>query len=418
MDRSLENAMVELVRYHRFYSNILLRIKKKLNPKIPTMRINISDGFTLEYNPRFFNDRTLEGKIDLLKHEIMHLGFSHFKRAEGLGVISKDKPKSFEDVFNRMKKASLWNIAADIAINQMLPNLPKKFKLYDDKGEVIVNENSADGLFSPCTVEELEKQIPNVKRNMPMEYYYHLMCKEGGTENSTLLDDHEGFMSEEGEEASEEMKKEMVKHLFNEAAKDFGDPGNMPGEIAQILENINNKTRDWRDDINAFVSRSTCTDVISTRRRRNRRYGWKYPGYRYEPKLVLPVVLDTSISVDDESQGQFMAEIGTIAELGVKVVLIHCDTQVNRVEEYSSDNIPKIYGRGGTCFAPAFNYVNSEEFSEKYGEPNGLIYFTDGDNFDDVQEPDFPVLWALLKGCKSKYSWGEKTVIEVNKKVA
>lgn len=420
MQNALEKAMVQLVREYRFYAKVLLRMKKVATTELPTLAVSVENGITLLYNPYFFQHYSIEAQVDFLRHEINHLGLHHFERAELLGILKKDRrgtKATPEDILKRMTEATTWNVAADIAINQALPNLPKKLTMFDKEGNPILNDKGNVTEFEGCHVEQLDDYIPNVKRNMPWEYYYFLMKKHGTPKGVSLLDDHGGFGSQ-GDPLNDEITKELIKKIFNEAAQECGgrEAGNIPGEMKEILERMNNKPKDWRDDLNSFVARNFNVKIETTKRKKNRRYGWQYPGVRYEPKLVLPVAIDISGSVSNEELQQFMAEIDAIHQLGIKVIIIQCDVDIRHVEEYDPNAKIKIHGRGGTKFKPVFNLLNSNEFTDEYGEVDGLIYLTDGENWgEDIEEPEYPVLWALLPNHKVKYDWGETTVVEVKK---
>jgi predicted metal-dependent peptidase len=429
MKNLLEDAICNLLRTNRFYAKVLLRLKRSYTTDIPTMGVNVQNGTSLLINPHFFKDRTMEEKVDLLKHEIFHLAFRHKAREEVVepGLREELKGKvSLKDVIHRMTEASEWNKAEDIAINQMLPNIPKQFHLYDDKGNVIKDEKT--GLpqeYSPITLDSIKKVVPNVKGNMPMEYYYGILKQnkdkfqnDGGKVKLILLDDHEGNNKSDGEVSlGDELSQEMIKKLFKEAVEECGGPqsNDIPSEFRELVKSMLTKTKDWRSDLNHFVAMCAQIEIESTRRRKNRRYAWQYPGNRTNPKLRLVLGIDTSGSIFGEAFTQFMSEIQAISELGVDIITVQCDTKIQSIESYRQDTKLEMKGRGGTCFAPLFDLVGSNDFISEYGEVDGLIFLTDGENFDEVQEPNYPVLWALLDGHKTKYDWGAKTNVTINK---
>ncbi len=68
-----------------------------------------------------------------------------------------------------------------------------------------------------------------------------------------------------------------------------------------------------------------------------------------------------------------------------------CDMQVQSTAEYVTGEMIDftVPGRGGTAFAPAFEW-----FNENSPDISGLIYFTDLECDDFGPEPAYPVLWA------------------------
>jgi predicted metal-dependent peptidase len=102
--------------------------------------------------------------------------------------------------------------------------------------------------------------------------------------------------------------------------------------------------------------------------------------------------------MDSEALQQAIAELNAIAS-DVEpdaVHVIECDTDVHAANEFGPDQYPiravTMHGRGGTRFAPLFEYVAEHEL-----RPDCLIYFTDLECSDFGPEPDYPVLWAATE---------------------
>lgn len=235
-------------------------------------------------------------------------------------------------------------------------------------------------------------------------------CPDCHGQGGMVLDDHGIWF--EGEQNPDAVT-EKVKEVVNKAAEDCQDrkAGSIPGEILEAIDKLNHVPKDWRQDVQRFVARSAEILVESTRKKRNRRYGTLYPGIKTFPKLHIVTVFDSSASVQGEELNQFWAEMARLHKMEIKLTVIECDSKVQAVYEFDPKRKPEIYGRGGTAFIPAF------EEAKKH-DPDGLIYFTDGENWegDELKKPKFPVLWAILKGYKSHYDWGAKTTIEVRKR--
>jgi predicted metal-dependent peptidase len=418
----LEKAIVEMVRSHRFYSKVILKLKRVQTTEIPTMAVDIKNGATLYINPYFFNAYSPQEQVAFLIHEIMHLAFDHGARILELEPEHFKIPKTFEEILDRMTKPSNWNIATDTAINQLIQNLPAKLRLFDKKGDPVLEKDGSVAEFEACTLDTMRKKIPHLKALQSAEYYYHELQKyqkenpeEGqGEFKVIILDNHDALNSKEGGELPEELQKEIIKNIFNEAARESA-ASEIPKEMQDFIHVLNSSKKNWVQDLSIFVSTCAAVEIESTKRRKNRRYGWQYPGVRYEPKLTLAVAIDESGSVRDEEYVQFMAEIAAIYELGVNIVVIHCDTQINLVQKYEGTPLNRT-SSGGTCFKPVFDLLESSEFTNEYGEVDGLIYLTDGENWDtdSIYEPDYEVLWALMPGCQPKYSWGSRTEVVIN----
>lgn len=446
MSEKLELAIVELIKKERFFAEMLLRMKRIPDYDMQTIGVIITpDGVQLRYNPAFIKDPIVAISQDLdrngigtaasiLKHECEHIMWDHTDRRK---VSEPDlfKEETYTNILDSIKATdtvSLLNMAEDLAINEHIPTMPKKFHLYDKEGQAVKKEDGSVFEADLCSVELLQKWFPDTKveRNQTTEYYYQILKQikqkknkdpnqNGKGQVMVTIDQHgKGDPDSENGQMDPEVAKQLAKQLVNEAfeATPGSERGKLPGHIVQLIKELNSKTHDWRKDLRQF--KESCMAVIQeeTRRRRNRRYGLLYPGRRSKPKMHLVTVIDSSGSVNDDAIVQIMSEIGAINKLGVDVTVVECDSMIRNVYSFDPKKKIDIKGRGGTAFSPAFDLVSSIEFKKEYGKPDGLIYLTDGENYDvkSLSKPKYRVLWALLPGCKVAYEWGGKTWIEVN----
>jgi predicted metal-dependent peptidase len=443
----LEETMMELVFSEPFYANLMLNMKRMFTTDIPTLGVMppgtemSGDQIALIVNPYFFCSLTLKERVEVLKHECHHVIMNHFVRFRDLEpqIYDEKNPKSISSKIEDAMNASTLNKAADYAINEYLPNLPKNFKIFDKEGNPIVhdkemqdpkdptkkiaNPNAGKAIQTGCLlVDELKKQIKGVKNRQNTEYYYEILCQENeknpqsGQGQGMLLDDHS--MWHQGN-ASEEEITAKVKEVVNKAVEqtDQRAIGNLPADVQAAIEALNHVPKDWRQDLQRFVARQIEILVESTRKRRNRRYGILYPGLQKLPVMHLAVAIDTSGSVNDEELAQFIAEIDRIHKLNVKVTVIECDAEVQAVYDFDPRKKIQVKGRGGTRFAPVFEHIKNNKM-----DVDGLIYLTDGgcwESSSDIEKPRYPVMWAVLKSYAKNFnwSWGSKTEIEVTKKV-
>ncbi|MDD6785315.1 MAG: VWA-like domain-containing protein [Eggerthellales bacterium] len=114
--------------------------------------------------------------------------------------------------------------------------------------------------------------------------------------------------------------------------------------------------------------------------------------YRDEKRIrEFVIVIDTSGSVQGEIVRKFIDTTFDILKSTeafferIHVRIIQCDAQVQSDDVITSlDELKewgrtmKIYGGGGTDFAPAFQYVDSLIEQGEFENLGGLIYFTDG----------------------------------------
>lgn len=440
---NLEAAIMSMIFEGRFFSTIVLNMRREFTNRIPTLGVNVTDEINLFINPYFFNSLNLEERVAILHHECYHVINNHFARMRDLEpqIFEGKKERTLKDAIQNQVHASLLNSAADYAINEYIPKLPKKLKMFEPDGKLMVEpETKEDGsknpragkpsIGRPLLVNDLKKKLPEVKNKETLEYYYEWLKTDEGKkalENLKIvlqdgkgnedgrgmtLDDHS--LWHEGD-ATQDQITEKVKQVVNNAAEAAGEReiGSLPVEVKQAIEALNHVPRDWRQDVQRFVARTAEILIDSSRKKRNRRYGIIYPGFITYPKLHLAVGIDSSGSVRDEELTQFFAELGRLHKMEIILTIIECDTQVNGVYKFDAKKPFLIHGRGGTSFKPVF------EECEKL-DVDGLIYFTDMECYDEgIKKPKYSVLWAIVgsKERKPIYNWGSSTYIEVKKKV-
>lgn len=426
----VKRGLCDLATWFPFYAYILSRITMRIDMSIPTIGVN--KALELVYNPQFFelNNFSNVEVVDIMRHEVMHLIHLHVTER---GPIQDDATKKkgkktigehIKDMFNRQSEHQAWNIACDTSINQLLRNIPKKFKIIDDKGEIHEGEG--------CTIAGLSKQLATegigpVEPHGASEYYYDLIKqfkeKTGQGPDGVSFDIHFEEGEGDGSEAEGELAKEKLKALINQAVREAGglQAGSVPGELVELIKAMNYKPRDWRGDLRKFVAKNTFSIIEPIRNRRNRRMPLPASGLRYEAIPHIAVVVDSSGSVPSEYLSQFLVEINAMSRMGIDITYIECDADIQTVEKWDKPRTElSMKGRGGTRFLPAFERVVNKDFVSKYGNIDGLIYLSDMENFegDELKQPKFPVLWARLEdyGSAPSYDWGMHTSVSIKKK--
>jgi len=414
-------------KYHKYFGTKIINnkhldcsIKKITEVKYVNKKSDLYD-IAVEDNHNFFANNTLV-------HNCYHVINNHFARFKDIEPTMFTDKRELKQVVEDMLKAGTLNQAADAAINEYLPNLLKNFNLFDKDGNKVVGEDGKIIEANPVTVEAIKKLIPETQHKQHMEYYYELLNRErqkqqnqagnGGGKgkngknkgNGTLLDDH-GLWAQGSDDV--EYVTEKVKQVVNRALEESGgrEAGNIPGDVLSLIDRLNYKPKDWRSDLQRFVSRTSEILIETSRKIRNRRYGIIYPGNKTFPKLVLAVIVDTSGSVCDEALAQCFAEIDRISKNNTKVIVIECDAEVQAVYDFDPKKKIEIHGRGGTMFGPGIK--KAEEL-----DCDGILFVTDGCNFegDSLKKPKLPILWVLYENCKVSYPWGARTEIKINKK--
>lgn len=402
---------------------------------VPTLGVAVTmDGINLYINDYFVEDQTVAGLAECLKHECEHPMRGHFEREKTLEPDlhkKTEKPDSFLDRYKKCNTGALLNMAEDYAINQYLgKDFPKKIRQFDIDGNALKDKDGNDMWFSLCNFEDLNQQFGNKLRpKEAMEYYYRLLKKQqekndpdgnGGWPvdkdgNLIITLDEHGIFDESMDKLDPQFAKAIVQKVMNDAkdALTSQQAGNMPSHLKLLLDKLNRASVSWEDELRMFRARCSSTLVEETRRRRNRRYGLLYPGRRPKDITHIVVAIDSSGSTGNGWK-QFFSELVSMAATGVKITFVECDAAIQKVCPYDESFVPEVRGGGGTLFKPVFDLLETEEFIQEYGIVNGLVYFTDGENWENhIDPPAYEVLWALMPGCRSRYQWGQKIWIEV-----
>ncbi|OOC44917.1 VWA-like domain-containing protein [Thermosipho sp. 1074] len=344
----INRAFENIVKKSPFYAYLLLGIsfQKDENVKNISIKFTKNGEIVFLYNPSV-NKKPIWFVEAIILHELMHIINQHFRI----------KPRN-----KREKK--IWDLAMDAAINQYIPELDARgvpLNVLIEEGHGVDNEV----IFAAPPAFLIDKTA---------EEYFEWMMKEfekkGDFDIEALpdsIDDHD-FQSEIPVEMIIEITKDKVGKAFNMFGKKL-DSG-LKQNIDVILQK---STLNWETILRRFSNASIKGDKYMTPLRPNRRYD-DQPGWRYEYKSKLAVILDTSASIIEEEMNQFLTEIEKIAKQGSQLILIQVDKSVTMVTEYKSGNWKdlEIYGGGETNLQPAVDLAQSKVGVE------GIIIFTDG----------------------------------------
>lgn len=404
MASKLEQATIQLLVRQPFYGNLILAMKKQYSTRHGIAAVSITDTVNLYINPELFDQLPLDQAVGVLIHECKHITHDHISRGKKLS--------------RKMNKA--LNVAADRSINEMLADnqyngqtfstIPDSFALNvsrvsEETMKSLKGAKIVDGILTgtPVTVANFQKQFPDkkIENNQTMEYYYRFLkdnaekSENGDGDFDGDMDSMDDHSSWEESEDNDEVREQVLKNAVKKAAERTA-PGNMPGEVKELIEKWSTSQVNWKKELKRFVSHCIRTKLESSRKKRNRRYGIMYPGFKKSPVLKLVCAIDTSGSVSTQMVEQFFGEMSAIHKLGVDITVIECDTQIHKEYEFDPKKIPVVDGRGGTSFYPVFNKI------AKMRDVDALIYFTDGECYEEVEYTK-PTLWAITP-CGNNYT--------------
>lgn len=396
-----------------FYGLFLIGLNKELSKRVDTACI-AKDGINIKLvvNPEYLGEQDEKTRVGILQHEMLHVAMQH------LGM------------FDQYENKRLLNVAADLEINQYIPD---EFKGTTWEGLDIVNGEFKGVKLPPRAgtrvyydilqkeLDEYEKQ----KGNGSGDDGDDDGNEDGGNENggndktngngngggssSEFAEwfnqgSHEGEhqLWEEFENLSEAEKKliqKQIDHQLKEIAQSQRSRGTVPSELQSYIDKLFEKHEaviDWKQYLRRFGTRSTKIETKKTRKKPNIRFG-SGPAIKIKPKRTTLVAIDTSGSVSDQDLIEFFAEIENIYKTGTSVTIMECDSYVHRTYEYNGNksDVLRVTGRGGTSFDPVM-----EEIFKQPGKYQNLIYLTDGYAPAPVKVPLIPILWVINSGAQ------------------
>lgn len=458
---------MDLLDEEPFYGYISRRINKIRTLEIPTAAVTVlDDAFVMLWNPTFFTRIAPDA----------HLGRAHRKKVQGV-LMHEFWHLILQHVGFRLPGIDhkvLWNWAADLAINCMLPRdkLPDGLLI---PGEPLQISEDATNVYEPAHLEQYKKLssfIESLPKSLAAEDYYGRLLEYLKKNAPEMLDDPQWGMpmqgagqgDDEGEgdgdgqpgdgsgqqgtkpgkgggkhtsgwgrlgqfddhgkwgsvpEAEKEFLKQRLRGLLSDAvleadnAKNGRGWGSVPHETQQELRRMISDQVDWRSLLRQFCGYSNHMNNSSTLKRINRRYPYIHPGRRRSRGARIRVYIDQSGSVSDQNISLLFGELDQLAKK-VEFEVYFFDTQVDEVNwikwTRGAKHPPHRTRCGGTDFNAATDHANRHREGI-----DGILILTDG----ECSKPGPSVLkraWIIVPDSKLMFST-EELVIQMTKEL-
>jgi len=369
----ITKALLSLVQSDRFYADILMRLNRVYTKRVPTMAVSLERGGTLYINEDFWHANEDHGK-EFLIHECLHLLFDHIGRSKSDGGMS-----------------TLKNVAADLAINDIIRNFPD---------HAIVSGEKA-GL---ATVNNYKTAYPKMEHNKSYEYYVEFLKENGESgDGAGTMDDHSEWSK--GDMTADEAKA-AVRDLVDKARASTKNAGQqVPSAVRPFVEALYDSGISWEEVLKSVPEACEFAYKESSRKRRDRRYGTDFPGERVVRRCAVVVGFDVSGSIGDEIVAKFDKVLREIKQKA-DVTVLFFDHAIQKEIQYEDGCLDGgIPGGGGTNFAPVFD--RARELNA-----DALIMLTDGMLADNIERPTYQTVWGILDGYKSPVDWGQTVVVK------
>jgi predicted metal-dependent peptidase len=349
-----------------FYGLFLIGINKKYTDTLPTAGVSKHGiGMQLAINPNFFNKLSEDHRFGLIKHELLHIAFGH--------LVIRD----------RYPNAKLFNIAADLEINQYI--LESKLP----EGGLLLSSFPELNLPVKAGTKEYYDILSQAQQDGTSPSLDSLMNQMNG---ETPYDHATWDEFDDLSEAEKKLVQKQIEHQLKDVAETtIKKNGNIPGELSEVINrlmHVEPAKFDWKGYLRRFIGNSSIVYTKKLRRKYNKRYSGN-PGLKIKFKNNILVGVDTSGSVNNDELKEFMSELCHMHKTGHKITVAQCDTSLNSVKEFNPKHNWEIHGRGGTNFQPVIDH-----FNENKGQYTALIYLTDGEAYAPENCPK-NTLWVL-----------------------
>lgn len=363
----MSKAKTRLMLKQPFFATLVLFLDIIEDESIKTMG---TDGKRLYVAPSFVlrlaaETNGIKKLMFVLCHEVMHCIFYHMKRMNQREMVK-------------------WNIATDLAINQILVDNCEN----SNEGFVKPDGILYDPTYKDLTAEQIYAKLPESGKGGKGKDGKDGKGGKPGDGSSRNGGSHEKWKVD-----ADTVKNitEWKQHL-SQAATMAKMRGVLPSGMDRYIDNILYPKIDWKDALRNFIQPRAVD------------YDWTVRDRRF-PNIAMPdlcgecvedivVAIDTSGSIDNRILQNFLGEIRGIVEAygTFEGHVCCCDAAVHTWQDLTEESVGKIKiaGGGGTSFVPVF-----QEISKRGLEPAALIYLTDGYGDFPKMAPEYPVMWVM-----------------------
>jgi len=348
-NHKVEEAKSKLMLENPYFGTLLTSLDLKVNNRIASFR---PLGDRLEYNDEYVEVLSVSEVTTVLANATMHQALFHTERG-------------------RDRVSSVWNLATDYAINDLLV---------------------ANGFMLPPMANYASRF-----ERLYAEEIYAILLGELDLQDNDASEEEEMPHNEAINEESlpqELLAQEEYELLIEQLGIKLEQQGELPQGIERFVQTRHTAQISWRDELYRYVNAHAKSDYRMFPPSKKHLYrGIALPSI-YGEELKIVVAIDTSASIDDELLQLFLAELYEIMQVFTHYIieLIECDARIQNIQRLTPMEIlaPTLKGGGGTNFTPVFDYL--EKLNEEF---KFLIYFTDGKGSFPSYQPLIDTLWVM-----------------------
>ena len=414
---NIEELRRKLLVKYPFFGGVITGVKYEEKKEVETAA---TDGEIIYYNEEFMNSLTLEEQLFVFAHEVCHIALDHMKRGED-------------------KNPTLWNIATDAVINQLLQKDGLKIVEGGINFADAINFD-AESYYQKLLKQKKEK--PDLFKNIMDNsnngkgHASHDSWSDGKEKNKGSNKNKDSKNNSDNKRESRKEKKEAkeASKSINKTQEEASNMGEQKAfeknneEKKELLEKLKKDLKEKIEGSSKSITDSTPMQIPGIGKARQiidwryllkeavyQKVDWSYdnayiengvliPNLEYQPLPETEIVLDTSGSVDEDLLKCFLRECKNIMETSVVKVGCFNDTFYGFSVVKDEEDIDKLnyHIGGGTDFDVAVN-----AFTDRV---DNRIIFTDGEA--DMPKKAVDAIWVVF-GSKRINPRGGK-VIYVN----
>lgn len=404
----IKTLITEMVATDNYWGYLFSKINRKKDNNVSAAFAvcpEIDGTISLLYNTNYIEISDDECIKDFLEHEGTHILNKHIPRL--LRIISDETLME-----NKIKKRDKWNIAADCAVNSLIPKIKRKYSLSNGEDYCLVFPDYYNLPFKESAefyYNNLPKDSEN--KNGNGEKLYKIVANhESWTKNNSKISDISSLASR---------LEQFSNSVLEESYKNVRNRGKLPSYIIKKIEEILKPPQiPYYQLISKLVkgSRLSKYKKAYTRINKKRIYTFFINGNHNIPKISpfpgkvkdytfnISILLDTSGSMSKDDILEGLSGVKNIIEndKDCKTTVIENDAKIQKEYEIKKlkDIQYDIMGRGGTSLFPGL---------ERCKELNSdvILVFTDGycEDLNGISKKLLPrkIIYVLTKDGTSNY---------------
>ena len=358
-----------------------------------------TDGERIYADIEFYGSLNDAERRHMIAHEIWHCVYLHFLREQGR---DHEKCNYVEDleIYFMLEREGL-GIPAHLAYME-----DWKGKSMEEMYELLPQLDSGSSGYVPAEDSE-HIQMKGADRQNGFDRHY---AKDEKAERpAPSADLPEPYFDDDFRPGWRPNVAESIRGKAVAAAQQMERTcGSLPARLAGVVRNLLKPEIRWQELLAQFVT--SCYGGSRQWLPPARRHVWQglYLQSQRDQRLKAVVALDTSGSTAGDLPRFFSELTGLLTSFGgYELTVVQCDAAVADVETFDDmspldpDRTWTVKGGGGTDFRPVFEYVG-----KNVGDPNLLIFFTDGCGPAPERAPGYPVMWLLTSGGAPPCDWG------------